>query len=111
MLYGCKIGNYSYVDEQLGFGDHNGNEFEVTIRGVDPEDAQNVEIAVDALNSSGTINYFPDCRDLAQRVVSMQRIKLELNLRGNWQTAIDALLLPREGESGLMWVMRAAWEK
>ena len=111
VLYGCKIGNYSYVDEQLGFGDHNGNEFEVTIRGVDPEDVQNVETAVDALNSSGTINYFGLQRfGTTGGKHATHKIGIEL-LRGNWQTAIDALLLPREGERSDVGDARAAWEK
>jgi len=109
VLYGCKIGNYTYVDRQLGFGDHCGNEFEITLRGIDPDVVGNVEEAVHALKSSGTINYYGLQRfGSAGGKHATHKIGIEL-LRGEWQAAIDALLLPREGERDDVMKARLKW--
>lgn len=111
VLYGCKIGNYKYVDKPLGFGDHLGNEFEITLRGIDPAEVDKVEESVRSLESSGTINYFGLQRfgngDVKH---ATHKIGIEL-LKGNWQGAIDLLLLPRDGERGDVAAARAKWQE
>lgn len=109
VLYGCKIGNYEYVDNQLGFGDHSGNEFEIVLRGVDPSAVENVERAVQSLESSGTINYYGLQRfGNYSTTGGTHQIGMKL-LRGEWQDAIDTLLLPREGERADVAAARAKW--
>lgn len=111
VLYGCKIGNYSYVDKQLGFGDHLGNEFEITLRGISPEDVEKIGEAVRALDSSGTINYYGLQRfGSTEGKHATHKIGIEL-IRGQWQAAIDLLLMPREGERNDVAAARVKWEE
>ena len=57
-LRGIKIGDYRYVDRELGLGDLKGNLFTLTLRGIEDGTQDKVTRAVNAMNSSGFINYF-----------------------------------------------------
>jgi len=108
-LFGAQIGNFEYVDAPLGFGDHSGNAFEITLRQIEPEQVGNIENAVRSLQSSGTINYFGLQRFGSSGVENgTHKIGIKL-LLGDWQGALDLLLMPREGERKDVAIARAKW--
>lgn len=108
-FYGAKVGNFEYVDNPLGFGDHAGNAFEVTLRQVEPAQVENVEDAVRSLRNSGTINYFGLQRfgtGGVEHGTHKMGIKL---LLGDWQGALDILLMPRQSEREDVHAARVKW--
>ena len=108
-FYGAKVGNFEYVDTPLGFGDHAGNSFEVTLRQVEPEQVENVEDAVRSLRNSGTINYF-GLQRFGNGGIEHGTHKIGIKLlSGDWQGALDLLLMPRENERTDVSAARAKW--
>lgn len=56
-LYGIKLGNFRYCDEQLKLGDLNGNRFEIVLREVTGDD-ELLNRSMESLSKNGFINYF-----------------------------------------------------
>ena len=95
-LRGIKIGDYRYVDRELGLGDLKGNLFTLTLRGIEDGSQDKVTRAVNAMNSSGFINYF-GLQRFGTHAVATHQIGAAL-LRGAWSEAIDLILRPRDGD-------------
>ncbi|XP_071680693.1 multisubstrate pseudouridine synthase 7 [Lolium perenne] len=95
-LYGIKVGNFCYVKEGLGLGQLMGNRFTITLRGVVAESEDVIKAAVDGLGKNGFINYY-GLQRFGSGSVPTHLIGAAL-LRGEWKTAVNLVLDPREGE-------------
>jgi len=95
-LYGMKVGNFCYVKEGLVLGQLSGNRFTITLRGVIAENHDIIKIAADGLGKNGFINYF-GLQRFGSGSVPTHAIGAAL-LRGEWKTAVDLILDPRDGE-------------
>lgn len=95
-LHGMKVGNFRYVDRHLGLGDLRGNNFTLTLRGVEGGTEETVAKAVKALGTSGFINYF-GLQRFGTHAIPTHVIGAAL-LRGAWSEAIDLILKPREAD-------------
>lgn len=98
-----EVGNFSYKDKEIKLGDHNGNRFELVIRHVNKgEDVTNPILHY--FQNNGFINYFGMQR-FGTMAISTHDIGRAL-LKSDWQTAVELILKPREGE-GMEVVRRA----
>ncbi|CAM0954682.1 unnamed protein product [Alopecurus aequalis] len=95
-LYGIKVGNFCYVKEGLGLGQLMGNRFTITLRGVVAESEDVINAAMDGLGKNGFINYY-GLQRFGSGSVPTHRIGAAL-LRGEWKTAVNLVLDPRERE-------------
>lgn len=95
-LFGMKIGNFCYVKEGLMLGQLSGNRFTITLRGVIAENHDIMKDAADGLGKKGFINYF-GLQRFGSGSVPTHSIGAAL-LRGEWKTAVDLILDPRDGE-------------
>lgn len=95
-LFGMKIGNFCYVKEGLTLGQLSGNRFTITLRGVIAENHDIIKDAADGLGKNGFINYF-GLQRFGSGSVPTHSIGAAL-LRGEWKTAVDLILDPRDGE-------------
>ncbi|XP_020582428.1 multisubstrate pseudouridine synthase 7 isoform X2 [Phalaenopsis equestris] len=95
-LFGIKLGNFCYVKKGLLLGQLLGNRFTITLRDVvaDSEDA--IKAAAEGLKRSGFINYY-GLQRFGSGSVPTHLIGATL-LRGEWKTAVDLILDPRDGE-------------
>uniref|UniRef100_A0ACD5T8N9 Uncharacterized protein n=1 Tax=Avena sativa TaxID=4498 RepID=A0ACD5T8N9_AVESA len=95
-LFGMKVGNFCYVKEGLGLGQLMGNRFTITLRGVVAESEDVIKAAADGLGKNGFINYY-GLQRFGSGSVPTHLIGAAL-LRGEWKTAVNLVLDPREGE-------------
>ncbi|KAG8068084.1 hypothetical protein GUJ93_ZPchr0005g16303 [Zizania palustris] len=95
-LYGIKVGNFSYVKEGLVLGQLMGNRFTITLRGVVAESEDIIKPAVEGLGKNGFINYY-GLQRFGSGAVPTHLVGAAL-LRGEWKTAVNLILDPREGE-------------
>lgn len=91
-----KLGNYSYVGEQLKLGDLQGNRFEIILRAINGAGLEAVETAAKTLRDSGFINYF-GLQRFGSSEGSPTHIVGRYLLRGNWDEAIRAIIRPTSG--------------
>ncbi|XP_052204944.1 multisubstrate pseudouridine synthase 7 [Diospyros lotus] len=95
-LIGIKVGDFCYVSEGLLLGQLYGNRFTVTLRGVVADSEDIIKASADALGKHGFINYF-GLQRFGSGSVPTHLIGAAL-LRGEWKTAVNMILDPREGE-------------
>ncbi|XP_062231827.1 multisubstrate pseudouridine synthase 7-like isoform X2 [Phragmites australis] len=95
-LFGIKVGNFCYVKEGLVLGQLMGNRFTITLRGVVAESEDIIKTAVDGLGKNGFINYY-GLQRFGSGSVPTHLVGAAL-LRGEWKTAVNLILDPREGE-------------
>ncbi|XP_040380270.1 pseudouridylate synthase 7 homolog [Oryza brachyantha] len=95
-LFGIKVGNFSYVKEGLVLGQLMGNRFTITLRGVVAESEDVIKAAVEGLGKNGFINYY-GLQRFGSSSVPTQLVGAAL-LRGEWKSAVNLILDPREGE-------------
>lgn len=91
---GIRVGNFSYVDEQLRLGDLQGNKFEIVLRGLSAASAESVEEAAAALKTAGFINYYGLQRFGSSQVPT--HIVGRALLRGEWDETIRHIMAPAE---------------
>eukprot|EP00897_Mesotaenium_endlicherianum_P005488 jgi/Mesen1/4968/ME000248S04252 len=103
-LYGVKVGDFKYVDENLVLGQLGGNHFVITLRGVEAPSESVIAQAAEGLKASGFINYFGLQRFGSGNVGTHEVGKCLL--RGKWQAAINLILSPREGDILLLLLRR-----
>ncbi|KAG6547822.1 hypothetical protein Mapa_010639 [Marchantia paleacea] len=95
-LMGVKVGNFSYVDKSLGLGELSGNQFTITLRNVIAEDDGVISEASESLKQGGFVNYY-GLQRFGSGSVPTHLVGAAL-LRGEWKTAVDLVLQPREGD-------------
>ncbi|KAH7298366.1 hypothetical protein KP509_25G039600 [Ceratopteris richardii] len=95
-LYGIKVGDFRYVDNALGLGQLSGNQFTITLRGIAAESDDIINDAAAMLKKSGFINYF-GLQRFGTQSVSTFAIGAAL-LRGEWESAVNMILQPRNDE-------------
>ena len=95
-LFNLRLGDFKYVDCAVHLGDLAGNRFLITLRGVEPRDDALVGAAAEGLRSSGFINYF-GLQRFGVGPITTHAVGAAL-LKGQWQEAIDLLLMPRHGD-------------
>lgn len=95
-LYGIKVGDFCYVKDGLVLGQLSGNRFTITLRGVVAERNDIITEAAEGLGKNGFINYF-GLQRFGSGSVPTHSIGAAL-LRGEWKTAVDLILDPRNGE-------------
>ena len=81
-LFQMKVGNFKYVDRELGLGDLKGNLFTLTLRGIEGGTEETVTRAVNELKLSGVINYF-GLQRFGTHAIGTHEIGAAL-LRGAW---------------------------
>lgn len=95
-LHGMKLGNFRYVDRSLGLGDLKGNLFTLTLRGLERGSKETVMKAVNALKSSGFVNYF-GLQRFGTHKIPTHAIGSAL-LRGSWSEVVDLIMQPRDAD-------------
>ncbi|GMG99613.1 hypothetical protein Nepgr_001453 [Nepenthes gracilis] len=95
-LIGIKVGDFCHVNEGLLLGQLRGNRFTITLRGVIVDSEDTIRASADALGKHGFINYF-GLQRFGSGTVPTHFIGATL-LRGEWKTAVDLILDPREGD-------------
>ena len=96
-LYQMKVGNFKYVNRELGLGDLKGNLFTLTLRGIEGGTEETVTCAVNELKFSGAINYF-GLQRFGTHAIGTHEIGAAL-LRGAWGEVHDLILKPRDGDN------------
>ena len=96
-LFQMKVGNFKYVDRELGLGDLKGNLFTLTLRGIEGGTEETVTRAVNELKLSGVINYF-GLQRFGTHAIGTHEIGAAL-LRGAWAEVHDLILRPRDGDN------------
>ncbi|ODQ67258.1 tRNA pseudouridine synthase D [Nadsonia fulvescens var. elongata DSM 6958] len=95
VLRGIRLGSFKYESEPLKLGDLKGNEFFITIRGVEAaEGFDKVNKAFESLKQHGFINYYGMQR-FGTFSVSTHTIGKHM-LNDEWDKVIDLLLMPQE---------------
>ncbi|ONK74350.1 uncharacterized protein A4U43_C03F5330 [Asparagus officinalis] len=95
-LCGIKVGDFSYVKEGLMLGQLSGNRFTITLRGVIADSVDTIKAAAEGLEKNGFINYY-GLQRFGSGSVPTHLIGAAL-LRGEWKSAVDLILDPREGD-------------
>ncbi|KAF3327559.1 multisubstrate pseudouridine synthase 7 isoform X1 [Carex littledalei] len=95
-LFGIKIGNFCYVKEGLVLGQLKGNHFTITLRDVVGDSEEIIRNAADSLGKQGFINYY-GLQRFGSGPIPTHLIGAPL-LRGEWKSAVDLILNPREGD-------------
>ncbi|XP_073028027.1 multisubstrate pseudouridine synthase 7-like isoform X1 [Primulina eburnea] len=95
-LIGIKVGNFCHVHDGLLLGQLQGNRFTITLRSVIAENEDIIRESTSALGKNGFINYF-GLQRFGSSSVPTHLIGAAL-LRGEWKTAVNLILDPREGE-------------
>lgn len=95
-LFGIKVGNFRYVQEDLVLGQLLGNRFTITLRGVVADSEDIIKAAADNLGKNGFINYF-GLQRFGSGSVPTHLVGAAL-VRGEWKIAVGLILDPREGE-------------
>jgi tRNA pseudouridine13 synthase len=108
-LFQMKVGNFKYVDRELGLGDLKGNLFTLTLRGIEGGTEETVTRAVNELKLSGAINYF-GLQRFGTHAIGTHEIGAAL-LRGAWAEVHDLILRPRDGDNEDAAAARAIYKK
>lgn len=101
-----KVGNFVNKDEHLKLGDLKGNKFIIVLRQLKGE-SELIEKAINSLASRGFINYYGMQR-FGTSSVSTHSIGRAL-LQGNWKSAINLILKPRQEGDANMAQSRKIW--
>ncbi|ELR18530.1 RNA binding, putative, partial [Acanthamoeba castellanii str. Neff] len=94
-LYGMRVGNFSYVSQQLRLGDLFGNRFSVVLREVSASEEE-INHSLTELKRTGFVNYY-GLQRFGTGSVATHRVGIAL-LQGQWKEAADLILQPRTGE-------------
>ncbi|PRP76285.1 tRNA pseudouridine synthase D [Planoprotostelium fungivorum] len=94
-LRGIRVGNYSYVKEQMRLGDLKGNHFNLVIREVDGSE-EVIDASMKIVQQYGFINYF-GLQRFGTGGTGTHEVGISL-LKSNWEEAVDLILLPKEGD-------------
>lgn len=97
---GIRIGHLSYQPESLHLGQHEGNEFLITLRNVKVERQEEVAKAIDVLKTKGFINYFGMQR-FGTSSVSTHTVGISV-LQSNFKLAVSRIMSPRPGDTPFM---------
>lgn len=97
---GLRIGHLSYQPESLHLGQHEGNEFLITLRNVKIEREDDVARAMDVLKTKGFINYFGMQR-FGTSSVSTHTVGISL-LQSDFRLAVARIMSPRPGDTPYM---------
>ncbi|XAR63613.1 tRNA pseudouridine(13) synthase [Bertholletia excelsa] len=95
-LIGIKVGDFCHVKEGLLLGQLYGNRFTVTLRDVVADSEDIIKASADALGKHGFVNYF-GLQRFGSGSVPTHLIGATL-LRGEWKSAVNMILDPRDGE-------------
>ncbi|ORX91128.1 pseudouridine synthase, partial [Basidiobolus meristosporus CBS 931.73] len=106
-MRGVQVGGFKYTPDKIDLGDLSGNRFVITIRELEAESMEMVDRELTALRDRGFINYFGMQR-FGARAVPTHVVGKHL-LLGNWEKAVDLILMPREGETGTIAEARQQW--
>ncbi|XP_073128130.1 multisubstrate pseudouridine synthase 7 [Henckelia pumila] len=108
-LIGIKVGNFCHVHDGLLLGQLQGNRFTITLRSVIAETEDIIRQSTSALGKNGFINYF-GLQRFGSSSVPTHLIGAAL-LRGEWKTAVNLILDPREGERDAIKKIREYYEE
>ncbi|KQK09991.1 pseudouridylate synthase 7 homolog isoform X2 [Brachypodium distachyon] len=108
-LIGIKVGDFDYVKERLVLGQLMGNRFTITLRSVVAESEDLIKAAIDGLIKGGFINYY-GLQRFGSASVPNHLIGAAL-LRGEWESAVNLILDPKEGECDDMNGVREHYEE
>ncbi|XP_073308968.1 multisubstrate pseudouridine synthase 7 isoform X2 [Primulina huaijiensis] len=108
-LVGIKVGNFCHVHDGLLLGQLQGNRFTITLRSVIAENEDIIRESTSALGKHGFINYF-GLQRFGSSSVPTHLIGAAL-LRGEWKTAVNLILDPREGERDAIKKIREYYEE
>ncbi|ORX91940.1 tRNA pseudouridine synthase D [Basidiobolus meristosporus CBS 931.73] len=106
-LRGMQLGNFGYCKNKLDLGDLKGNRFSIVLRDVTVDSQEIIDQAVTTIKDKGFINYFGMQRFGSSGAPTHTIGKAML--LGQWEQAVDLILMPREGESGDIAEARKAW--
>ncbi|KAK9727684.1 multisubstrate pseudouridine synthase 7 [Basidiobolus ranarum] len=106
-LRGMQLGNFGYCKEKLDLGDLKGNHFSIVLRDVVVESEEIIDKAVTTIKDQGFINYFGMQR-FGSSGAPTHTIGKAL-LLGQWEQAVNLILMPREGEKGDIAEARKEW--
>ena len=95
-LFNLRLGDFLYVDQAVHLGELKGNQFCITLRGVDPQNEALVGAAAEGLRLHGFVNYF-GLQRFGVGPVTTHAVGAAL-LKGQWEEAVNLLLLPRQGD-------------
>ncbi|XP_042392688.1 pseudouridylate synthase 7 homolog isoform X2 [Zingiber officinale] len=95
-MFGIKVGDFCYVNEGLVLGQLTGNHFTITLRGISADSEDIIKEATDSLWRNGFINYY-GLQRFGSGSVPTHLVGAAL-LKGEWKTAANLILDPREGE-------------
>ncbi|CAN0920472.1 Multisubstrate pseudouridine synthase 7 [Linum grandiflorum] len=95
-LIGIKVGDFCHVNEELLLGQLLGNRFTITLRGVVADSEETIKESAESLGRHGFINYF-GLQRFGSGSVATHLVGAAL-LRGEWKSAVNMILDPREGE-------------
>ncbi|KAL7157781.1 hypothetical protein ABFS83_02G099900 [Erythranthe nasuta] len=108
-LFGIKVGNFCYVDEELVLGKLQGNRFTITLRSVSSDAEDIIRASATALGKNGFINYF-GLQRFGSSSIPTHLIGAAL-LRGEWKAAVSMILDPREGEKDVTRTIREYYKE
>ncbi|XP_012855128.1 PREDICTED: multisubstrate pseudouridine synthase 7 isoform X2 [Erythranthe guttata] len=108
-LFGIKVGNFCYVDEELVLGKLQGNRFTITLRSVSSDVEDIIRASATALGNNGFINYF-GLQRFGSSSIPTHLIGAAL-LRGEWKAAVSMILDPREGEKDVTRTIREYYKE
>ncbi|XP_047342488.1 multisubstrate pseudouridine synthase 7 [Impatiens glandulifera] len=108
-LIGIRVGDFCYVKEGLQLGQLYGNRFTITLRGIDADSENTITSSAKALGQYGFINYF-GLQRFGSSSVPTHLIGAAL-LRGEWKTAVNLVLDPREGERDVIQTLREYYKE
>ncbi|KAK4685164.1 tRNA pseudouridine13 synthase, partial [Tremellales sp. Uapishka_1] len=122
---GCRIGDLSYSTEYLELGMLKGNHFLITLRNVEAENEEDIDVIMASLRDHGFINFYGVFPTVGSGLFSdaedspgMQRFGTSsvpthvtglLLLQGKWAEAVESILSLREGEHPDCLRARLAW--
>ncbi|XP_073108058.1 uncharacterized protein [Elaeis guineensis] len=108
-LFGIKVGDFCYVREGLVLGRLFGNRFTITLRGVVADSEDVIKEAANGLGRNGFINYY-GLQRFGSGSVPTHLIGAAL-LRGEWKSAANLILDPREGEHSIIREARVSYKE
>ncbi|OLY84301.1 putative pseudouridine synthase [Smittium mucronatum] len=109
LLNNAIIGNVRYSSSQLNLGDLSGNRFEIILREIDPDQKDNVELALKSVIDYGFINYF-GLQRFGNSAIGTHKIGLAVLLQ-DWEQTIELIMKPRPGDRERIATSREIWKE
>jgi len=95
-IKGIEISDFRYRNRPVRLGEHKGNDFRITVRNVDPGDAERIGKEIARIKNEGVINYFG-----GQRFGSVSGINAVIGkflVLGDIKSAVRAMILECGGD-------------